>query len=208
VLLLLVLATGGGTVVASVHPAARHQQDLVADLDAGRVTHLEYRSGDFHVRWVDGWWRWRETVLESRPVNGAGSTAQSSTAWLRARVDASGHPVAVYDGATPRTGWWVNRVEPAPLKVATGVTLLVTFLIMLGRQRHRYANRWAWFWLFTIGQLGALLYLVLEPQPLWRPGSWPPRPARSLTRGGVGCLWAIGLSITAGLVLAALAALL
>jgi hypothetical protein len=212
VLLFLLLAAGAVTVAGASHPAHRQQADLVADLDAGRVTHLEFRSVDQQVRWVDGWWRWRETALESAPDNSDGSTtlpsAQSAAAaWLTGRVDASGHPVVVefHDGQD--SGWWVNLVVPGPLKAATGVAWLATLLIMLGRRRHRYANRWAWFWLFTVGQLGALLYLVLEPQPLWRPGSWPTRPARSITRGGKGFAWAIGLSFVTSLTVAGITVL-
>jgi hypothetical protein len=211
VLLFLTLATGAVTVAGAFHPAQRQERDLIADLDAGRVSHLEYRPIDQQVRWVDGWWRWRVTILESGPDNSDAATtppsAQAAVAWLNARIDASGHPVVVEFRDDQESGWWVNLVVPGPLKAATGVAWLATLLIMFGRRRHRYANRWAWFWLFTVGQLGAPLYLVLEPHPLWRPGSWPPRPARSITRGGIGFVWAIGLSIVTSLIVVGITAL-
>jgi hypothetical protein len=78
---------------------------------------------------------------------------------------------------------------------------------MLGTGRHRYANRWAWFWLFTVGQVGAVLYLILEPRPIWRPASRTAPTGRSPMGGGSGFLLSILLSITAFIVVLAIVAL-
>lgn len=76
-------------------------------------------------------------------------------------------------------------------------TWLIAFLTMLS-SRPRYGNRWAWFWLFTIGQVGAPLYLILEPLPLWRAvrGEEPvpitdENPGRERWSGLQGCLGSI-----------------
>jgi hypothetical protein len=213
VLLLLMLAVGAATAVASLRPAERHEADLIADLSAGRVTYLEYEGSDRRVRWMDGWWRWRQTKLLSWNANGAGGSSadqpqgDAALEWLNRQIDASGHPVGLRFREVREPGWWLNRVEWGPLRTATLAAWVVTFLLMLGRSRHRYANRWAWFWLFTFGQAGALLYLVLEPQPIWRPRSWPPRTGRAPVRGGTGLIWSILLSIAVGLVVAGILAL-
>jgi hypothetical protein len=202
VLLLLVLVAGAATIMASLRPAERQESDLTADLAAGRVTYLEYDRSDRRVRWTDGW-QWRVATLVSGSDNGQRSPdveAQTDPAleWLYQQVDASGHPVPVRLGADRQPRWWPFRVVWEPLQAATVVAWVGTFLIMLSSSRHRYANRWAWLWLFTIGQAGALLYLILEPQPIWRPRSWP-RTERAPTGGGVGFVWAFLLSFVVSL---------
>ncbi|MFD0855551.1 hypothetical protein ACFQ07_25140, partial [Actinomadura adrarensis] len=58
--------------------------------------------------------------------------------------------------------------HPAQFAAPFALVLWVpVFLVMLCRFDHRYANRWAWTWLFTIGGVGVLPYLLLEPRPLW-----------------------------------------
>jgi hypothetical protein len=211
VLLLLVLVAGAATAVASIRPSPRQQQDLIADLAAGRVTYLDYEPSDHSIRWADGWWRWRRTVLETWTGNGdqppvTEPQGDTALAWLYQQIDASGHQITVNTRDHQQPGWWTEKIAWKPLWAATTAAWIVTFLLMLGRARHRYANRWAWFWLFTFGQAGALLYLMAEPQPVWRPKSWPPT-GRTPTRGGAGCLWAILLSIAVSLVGAGIAAL-
>ncbi|MFG1827745.1 hypothetical protein ACGFIJ_35160 [Microbispora bryophytorum] len=65
---------------------------------------------------------------------------------------------------------------------------------MIGTDRPRLGNRWAWFWLFTVGEVGAMLFLLLEPRPLWR-GLEPQNPVRNRMGGGGGCVLALCLSL-------------
>ncbi|MER7458909.1 hypothetical protein [Micromonospora sp. NPDC126480] len=203
-LLLLVLLVGAVAVVASVRPAERSEPDLAADLAAGRVTYLDYDRGDGRVRWANGWWRWSTTSLMSLTGGGEQPSAvaprsDAALAWLDRQIRASGHHVPVSIREDHEPGWWPAEVAWEPLQAATVAAWFGTFLIMLFSAHHRYANRWAWFWLFTVGQVGVLLYLVLEPQPVWRPRSWPPRTERAPLGGGIGLIWAILLSIAASL---------
>ncbi len=202
VVLLLVLLAGVTAVLASLHPAPREQSDLTADLAAGRVTYLEYERIDNAVRWSDGTWRWRVATLVRVDSPAAGTPPDDPMLdWLQRQAAASSHPVPVRvrDGSGSR--WWPDEVVWEPLQAATVTAWVLTFLLMLSRSTHRYANRWAWFWLFLIGQVGVLLYLILEPQPIWRPRSWPPRTGRAPTGGGMGLAWAILLSFVLSLVL-------
>jgi hypothetical protein len=48
--------------------------------------------------------------------------------------------------------------------------------------------------MFTIGGAGALLYLLLEPEPLWRSRQQTLQADRPIG-GGRGLLWAFGLAI-------------
>ena len=211
-LLLLVLVVGAATTVASVRPPERPESDLTADLAAGRVTYLDYERSNHTVHWVNGWWQWRATTLVSWRENGERPSTvdpQSDAAlgWLYRQIDASGHPIPVRFRVDHEPRWWPARIVWEPLQVAAVAAWIGSFLIMLGHARHRYANRWAWFWLFTVGQAGVLLYLILEPQPLWRPRSWPPRTDRAPARGGTGLIWAILLSIAVSLAAAGVTAL-
>jgi hypothetical protein len=203
-LLLLVLLVGAATVVASLRPARRGQADLSADLAAGRVTYIEYRAGDHRVRWVDGWAQWREAHLEVWPQSaddalGGQPPPDLAQNWLSREVDAAHHPrpeLHVEGAETATDRWWLSRIPWPPLRVVTTVAWLLTLAIMVNRSRHRYANRWAWLWLFTLGQVGALLYLIFEPHPIWRPAWWPPRrPGRRVAGGWTGLFWAILLGI-------------
>jgi hypothetical protein len=72
------------------------------------------------------------------------------------------------------------------------VAWIATFVIMIGTARPRLGNRWAWFWLFTVGDIGAILFLFFEPRAVWR-GLGPQGPASGRMAGGQGCLMAICL---------------
>ncbi|MEO3861441.1 hypothetical protein [Acrocarpospora sp. B8E8] len=73
--------------------------------------------------------------------------------------------------------WWVAAVWVA------------AFVSMLG-STPRLANRWAWFWMFTVGQVGALLFLIMEPRPLWKGPGEGLTPTERI-EGGRGCLYSI-----------------
>jgi cytochrome b561 len=84
---------------------------------------------------------------------------------------------------------------------------LVTFVVMLANRETRYANRWAWFWLFTHGLAGALIYLWLEPRPLWSRRGTDRDPERRM-RGPAGFLSAIMLAVVVSLLTVAVRAAL
>ncbi|MFF0573134.1 hypothetical protein [Streptosporangium saharense] len=90
--------------------------------------------------------------------------------------------------------WWI------------GAAWVLTLLIMLGSTPW-LANRWAWFWLFGVGQLGAIAFLILEPRPLWYRYDRRPR-QRGRIWGGLGCLMSVATSLVAGGIALALGALL
>jgi hypothetical protein len=198
--LLLVLLAGAASIVGSLRPAHRQESDLIRDNAAGRITYLDYQEVGHQVRWVTGGWRWNETTLVSwdtgadQPSNGT----DPALTWLYQRTREPGHFVPVRTRSDQHPDFWPFKVVWDPLEVATVAAWIGTFLLMLSTTRHRYANRWAWFWLFTFGQAGALLYLVLEPQPIWRPRRWPPR-GRPPMGGGSGFLLSFLLSCGAGI---------
>ncbi len=198
--LLLVLLAGAVSVAAAARPSMRPESDLTSDIAAGRVTYLDYDAAGHDVRWVTGRWRWHETTLETwRTDADQSSTGDTALTWLYQQINASGQVVSVRIRTGQDSGWWPSEIIWDRLEMATTAAWIGTFLLMLGTTRHRYANRWAWFWLFILGQVGALLYLVLEPQPIWRPRSWPPR-GRPPIGGGSGFLWSILLSCGASIV--------
>jgi hypothetical protein len=162
------------------------------------VVYLEVQPQLGVVLWsVDGW-RWRRTTLETHPP---------ADDWLLERIDASGHDVGIRVRDGDSRAWWPGRVPWLPLQVLTVLVWAGTFVVMLATPRHRYANRWAWFWLFTVGQVGAPFYLLLERRPLWRGRAWEDRTPANPVGGGVGCLMSILLPIAATLVLFGIAEL-
>lgn len=74
--------------------------------------------------------------------------------------------------------------------------LLALILLIVGPQP-RLATKWAWFWLAGIGQPVWVLFLVLEPVPLWLKG--PAVRSGSRLTGG----WAFLLAIVLGLAMSA-----
>jgi hypothetical protein len=212
-LVLLVLLAGATSVVVALNLSTRSNQDLIADLAAGRVSYVEYERGSGDIQWSNQWWQWRTTTFTPQEITQGDSVTDRATLgdvtlqWLQRQVDASGHPIPVHLRDSQRSTWWPSRVVWQPLAVLTTLAWLGTFVVMLGTSRHRYANRWAWVWLFTFGQVGALLYLVLEPRPIWRPRSWSAPTNRTPAGGGTGCLWSILLALAVSLAIAAITAI-
>jgi hypothetical protein len=209
-LALVVLVLAILTVVTSWAAPRRSTEDLSADLAAGRVTYVEYASGTRTVRWVVDLVLWRQAQLpaqpdvpaDGNPTNGStanGNTANGNTAngtaqgsdvtWLEQQITASGHPVrlAEFDGTSRRL--WLQYVPWPPLAFAAAAVWLLTLIHMLAAGGHRVANRWAWFWMFTFGQLGAVPYLLFEPVPLWR--SQLPVTGRRPIGGGMGLVYSV-----------------
>ncbi len=97
-----------------------------------------------------------------------------------------------FDGAEWIPVWVADMPGPVGGLWLTGGWILA-LLIMLG-STPRLGNRWAWLWLLTVGQVGALLFLLLEPRPLWFAAGRRPAPRGRLS-GGWGFLAAIGLGL-------------
>ncbi|MEU4535580.1 hypothetical protein AB0G15_12010 [Streptosporangium sp. NPDC023825] len=210
--LLLFLTFGVLVFTLGVTPMQGTRAELRAAAAADRVSFVEYdeyRGYDgpdgqngviYYVRWAQGPLLWREFRL---PPPAEGSPAYV-LAELRKDLGRSQARVIERD-RFDRTGWipaWVDDM-PGPVDGPwlTGGWILA-FLIMLG-STPRLGNRWAWLWLFTVGQTGALLFLLLEPRPLWFAAGRRPAPRERLS-GGWGFLAAIGLGLLSyGLLLAA-----
>jgi hypothetical protein len=204
----LVLVLAALTVIPSLSPPWRPVGDLTGDLAAGRVNYVEYQANTATVRWVVDYVRWRQADINSPPpgVDNQAPWQNRGEVWLEQQIAASGSRVRLNTATDDRPGVLPLRVPWAPLRYAAIAVWLLTLVNMLSRGGHRVANRWAWLWMFTIGQIGAALYLLREPVPLWR--SEVVDSGRAPIRGGFGFLYAIGLSIVAGLVGTGIALLL
>lgn len=216
---LVVLLLAALSVAGSALPGWRGTDDLIADLAAGRVTYIEYVPVRDTVRWVDDQVRWRQALIAAPPGETPGQPVLGrEEEWVRDRIEASGHPVDLVVRNSTGVGWelWLLWVPSTPLRAAATVVWLLTLVHMLTRGGHRFANRWAWFWLFAIGQSGALLYLLCEPAPLWTglgrraaPGRTG-RAAKPSTpiRGGTGFAYAVLLAFCSGVLSLGVAVLL
>lgn len=177
---------------------ARFDQ-LLDQVRAGQVTSVQIpgEAGSSEFQWHEGPLRWYEA---SGPPD-----AQLQLQRTAAAPGAHGISFSTRDSGEERL--WVQTLssadEPSWLVFTASSLWAVLFFVMLATREHPYANRWAWFWLFTLGAVGPILMLFKEPRPLRlrpsRPGR-PPRAARDPITGGVGLsyaiFWALGLSIT------------
>ncbi|MFE3450921.1 hypothetical protein ACFXJ8_18515 [Nonomuraea sp. NPDC059194] len=101
---------------------------------------------------------------------------------------------------------WFEEV-PSRYGLLVPVAWFLTLLAMLASSRPRYASRLGWFWLFAIGGVGAPLYLLMEPQPIWAALDDPLPPRSSRLEGAGGCLVSIALGMVSGAAVLGLAAL-
>ena len=201
-MLLVVLLWGALVTVLSLNPVPRTQEEFRAAAAAGRITTVEFReqNGDLsYVRWTEGplVWRW----ISPRPLV-ENSGAYTVTDLRRDLGDESVRTTRVesHRGGGMFLPSWPFEV-PGPTGGWVAVAWVLTILIMLG-STPRLGNRWAWFWMFGIGQVGAILFLLLEPRPLWFRAGERPAPRKRL-EGGFGFLTAIGFGmITAGVAVA------
>ena len=196
---IVVLLLAAATVLLSLSPAWASADAFIGDLAAGRVDYVEYDQQSRTIYWVTDQVRWRAADVPAPLVPGGSGGYQTSgqeQAWVEQQIAASGHPVAVayVDNNGPRE--WIARVPWAPLRYAAVAAWLLALVQMVARGGHRVANRWAWFWMFTIGQVGALLYLLREPVPLWR--AELPDSGRAPIRGGLGFIYAVLYSFAVG----------
>lgn len=173
------------------------------------------------VLWQTGFLSWSEAWYQPAATNGAadgapdgatgggdGSPRDQLVRELTAAAAQSGRALGVSDAGDHKVLLFNARElgAAAPLGSIAIALWIVLFGHMLLTREHRYANRSAWFWLFTVGQIGALLYLWSEPEPLLGPLLRTPRRARVRERehqpitGGVGCLYSVAWMLVVGIV--------
>lgn len=196
---IVVLLIAAATVLLSLSPAWAGADAFTGDLAAGRVDYVEYDQQSRTIYWVTDQVLWHAADVQTPPVpdgSGGYQTSGQEQAWVEQQIAASGESVAVayVDNNGPRE--WIVRVPWAPLRYAAVAMWLLALVHMVARGGHRVANRWAWFWMFTIGQVGALLYLLREPVPLWR--AELPDTGRPPIRGGLGFLYAVLYAFVVG----------
>ena len=208
--LLAILAVAAVVALPSARPHTRSPSEFLDDLQSGQVTAVRYVSGQNEVRWSEGWLQWYQAGLDAplpplpAPANGVTVDAEGSTEgtghdWVSKAVFGLAGRRLSYDtidtsGANGRLSW-VDQLPWQGLSAASGGAALAAFVLMLFRREHRYGNRWAWFWVMAATSgLGSVLYLALEPAPLWqKPSRQRPLPARPIFLGGAGVLIAIAL---------------
>jgi len=165
-------------------------EQLYSDLRLGRAEVVLYdyqeRNGTYRLRveWATGVFSWYQLfangdmdgidpkLAEEFPEQFAGPQGHTFREDLAAanidgharvkRLDPRGENR--FWRASTYLGWW-----SAPALVVSGALLV----LMLRTRRHRYANRWAWFWMFLAVPLGQIAYLLLERRPF--PPERPPR---------------------------------
>ena len=131
------------------------------------------------------------TVTEQ--VEGNDPQNDADAAWIAQAIDAAGsrQHFGIIDSSA---GSWSSQIPWVGVPTAASIAVILSFFLMLGRDRRRYGTRWAWFWVFaaTSGTLGPVLYLLLEPAPLWR-RTGSTLPARPRLSGGQGLAVALVL---------------
>lgn len=208
--LLAALAAAAVVAAPSLRPHDSSPQRLFVDLSSGGVKSLIYDDHTRDLRWSDGWSQWYHIDLSlgdlPKPVIPGRSTAagdadteDNSSAldltWVRDELTATGsrQVVRIVDSSDRLA--WIQRLPWDGLSAAAGGAALGAFLLMLFRREHRFGNRWAWFWvMLATSGLGSVLYLALEPSPIWqKPSRQRQLPQRPLFLGGAGLLIAIAL---------------
>ncbi|WP_066363990.1 hypothetical protein [Herbidospora mongoliensis] len=194
--LLLVLLYGALVVSATSRPSARTFGQFRAALTAGEVDRVTWRGdsgGIWQLHWSESPLIWHEAPPEKLAGDGGPYTPERLDADLdRSRI----RPLAEHldnrnsGSILPEWPFWFPGVGFLPWLAAAWV---IAFVVMVG-SRPRLGNRWAWFWLFTVGEIGALLFLVLEPRPLWK-GPGPGAAESKPISGHTGCLYSILLAI-------------
>jgi hypothetical protein len=188
-----------GFVLGAVQLAARPVQKSVGELEAaltsGQVRTLTIErppngvqvGGDFRVEWTGAG---RPGYASYQYSSGASGTVADEGAIILAAAQSSPSPVAVevrHESLVPSGviwGWF-------------GIAVLTTIGLLIAGPQPRRATKWAWFWLAVSITPLWLVFLVLEPVPMW---SDQPRPvARRRLTGG----WAFLLSLVLGSVVAA-----
>lgn len=206
-LALAILIAGFVSVGMALQPRSAEYVDFARAVDAGDVDLILLSgnggpSSSDETVWVELWstgaFQWRRGPVSETPV-----TAGEFTRSLRE------HNIAVErdDGNSMATEW-LFRI-PTWFGTLLALTWVATFVAMIS-SRPRWGNRWAWFWVFVIGQIGVLIYLLIEPTPLWtrtpkvggastdsRDVAAASSVVDTRVTGGRGCLYAILASLGA-----------
>lgn len=162
-------------------PAHRTVDDLFAALDAGKVTEVTVErpgtgvvTGMYEVQWEG----------RGRP----GYAYYDYSTQTGARVDEGAEIIRAAESSGAR----VEVMDHYPVGGVTwslhGTGALVALVLLIGGTAPRLATRWAWFWLLWCVPPAALVFVLVEPVPLWRRGAPPAR--RRLTGG-----WAFLLAV-------------
>jgi hypothetical protein len=209
--ILFVVLLGGGLMTEQYRVAQDGSLTrLYEDVRDHHVDVIEYRyhvsgkSYDLAVRWSTGpFSRWEhqeggglgpvpQEAREAFPEDFAGPQGSEFEGDLRRAMGDQKIDIRPYrDGQRDHT-FWIQGLPEGWQGVLVAVVALALFGVMLTTRDHRYANRWAWFWMFLFNPLGMLGYLWLEKRPFPPP---LPSPAKAPIGGGVGFCYAIGLSI-------------
>ncbi|MEU1882869.1 hypothetical protein ABZ470_36665 [Streptosporangium sp. NPDC020072] len=158
----------------------------------------------YALRWAEGPLVWHR--IDQGPV----SDGKGAYTFDRFGADIGDSGARLVQESVRQPSWWYAtwpfEIPPTLGMWWVGAAWVATLMIMLG-STPRLGNRWAWFWLFGVGQIGAFAFLLLEPRPLWHRYGRPP-PERGRMRGGTGCLLSIVTSVVAVGVAAAVGGLL
>jgi hypothetical protein len=192
VLIAIGLVIGLANVAAQ--PIERTTADLFMALQEGEVdsltierpgdlpTNVSMASGRLRVEW-----------------SGSGRPGYATYAWTQGDPDVTDEGVLILDAAA-EAGVAVKVGTVDPLWYSSGTTwhptaalallagFAVLILLIVGPQP-RLATKWAWFWLSVAITPLWLVFVVLEPLPLW--ANRPQPLARNRLTGG----WAFLLSI-------------
>jgi hypothetical protein len=192
--LLFPLLAGLLITTAGSSPSSRTLEQFRGVVLAGEVDRVNYQAADsgelVSLRWSESPLVWHQVEGRMADLEGPYTTARLMADMsrvfvppflVREQVESSRRGVFPDWPFDIPGGWWI------------AASWALVFFAMLC-STPRLANRWAWFWLFTVGQVGALLYLMLEPRPLWR------GPGEGLTRlkrvdGSSGCGYSILLAL-------------
>ncbi|MDH2425836.1 hypothetical protein [Sphaerisporangium sp. TRM90804] len=199
--LLAVLVVGALVTAATYAPSERTLEQFRAAAIAGAIDRVSYQVGSGDVTalvWSESPLVWHEVPGRIADAEGAYTVARLMADLRRPEVQASvAERESVSDGNSIFPDWPFTLIGGSNLWWVAAAWVL-TFLAMMG-STPRLANRWAWFWLFTVGQVGALVYLVLEPRPLWKAPGEERVPAERVD-GRRGCLYSIFLGVVSVLV--------
>ncbi|MDX6226621.1 MAG: hypothetical protein QOI76_11, partial [Frankiales bacterium] len=185
IVLLAVIGLGWLSMLPVHLAASRPATQFTTDLGSHKVTSIRYDQKTRSLRWHDGGIRWYAADLKlGRPAVGPSpdglgvSTSQvegdntdnaADRAWLTRAVDAAGLRRRLDLVDSSDMGAWVSPVPWRGLPLAAGIAAILSFFLMLGRDRRRFGTRWAWLWMFALVGWGIApaLSLLLEPAPLW-----------------------------------------
>jgi hypothetical protein len=163
-LVLVVVLVLGGLLAGwfGLHQDQRSVEEFTSAVQAHRVTWVQISGSGASqsALWSTGWTHWSRTQatdLEGVNINGGGTPHAD----LRAIARRGGLNV---HGADSFFWWW--NLPATGLRLLVGGAAVLTFLGMLWYGGTRIGNRWYWLWMCTYGQVGVILYLLLEPEPL------------------------------------------